>query len=75
MTDHVVLGHFKGAIQNGEGVFAISVTREDVQDETANESWRNLTLLPEGEITVNLLSVIPVAVTERELMQAVASQF
>ena len=75
MTDHVVLGHFQGAIQNGEGVFATSVTREDVLDETANESWRNLTLLPEGEITVNLLSVIPVAVTERELMQAVASQF
>ena len=75
MIDHVMLGHLKGAIQSGEGVFAISVTREDILDETANEAWRNLRILREGEITLNLLSVLPVPVTEQELIQAVTMQF
>lgn len=67
MVDHVVLGHFKGAIRCDEAVFAISVTREDVLDETANQAWNDLTILPEGEVTVNLLSVIPVPVTKEKL--------
>ena len=75
MTDHVILGHFKGSIQSGEAFFAISVTREDVPDETADERWKSLSFLPEGEVTVNLLTVLPVAVTEQDLAQAVALQF
>ena len=75
MIDYVILGHFKGAIQSGEGVYAISVTREDILDETANEAWRKLNILPEGEITVNLMSVLPIPVTEQELIQSVTMQF
>lgn len=39
MVDHVILGHFKGAIRCGEAVFMVSMTREDVLDETANATW------------------------------------
>ena len=75
MVDRVILGHFKGAIHCGEAVFAISVTRAEVLDETGNEAWNGLAVLPEGEVTLNLLSVVPVPVTERELREAAALEF
>ena len=71
MVDHVILGHFKGTIRYGESIFAISITREDVLDETDNDAWKALTILPEGQVTVNLLSVVPVSITERELKQTI----
>lgn len=73
MIDHVILGHLKGAIRYNEAVFAISMTREDVLDETANAAWRNLGTLPQGEVTVNLLSVVPVSIGEQELRELTES--
>lgn len=71
MVDHVILGHFKGAIRYGGAVFSVSVTREAVLDETSNDAWKDLTILLEGEVTVNLLSVIPVSITEQELKNTI----
>lgn len=75
MVDHVILGHFKGAIRCGEAVFMVSMTREDVLDETANEIWKSLITLPEGEVTVNLLSVVPVPVDEPEVGKTIELHF
>lgn len=70
MTCGVVIGHFKGAIQCGEAVYALSVTREDVIDETTNPAWDALKVLENFTVTVNFLSILPCAVTEEELETA-----
>lgn len=75
MTDGMILGHFKSAIQSGEAVYALSATRADALDEAFNEAWSRLDCLTGGAVTVNLMSVVPVAITQEQLEAAVAQIF
>lgn len=71
----VILGHFKGAIFSGDGVYALSSTRANVFDETATPQWNALETLSGGTVTVNLLSIVPVSVTQIQLEEALCRYF
>lgn len=75
MIDHVILGHLKGIIQANEAVFSLSMTREDVLDESQNQKWLESSAFENFEITLNLMSLIPVELTEGMLADIVKKHF
>lgn len=67
LVEGIVPGHFKGAIQCGEGILALSLTRADAIDETQNPAWQVLEYLRDFTVTVNLLSILSCPVTKADL--------
>lgn len=66
-TDGVATGHLKGAVRQGEACLFLSKTLFEGIDLHPSAQWGQRELVEQPTVTVNLISVLPVCLTEEQL--------
>jgi len=65
--DGVAVGHLKGAVRQGDACLFLSKTLREGIDLHPSAQWGRQKLVARPVVTVNLISVLPVSLTEGQL--------